>query len=58
MMQTTFPRKKVCIKPGVVHSIRRVLTGLSRDCIEMREVSPMGGLLSDEQRIRVLRSVS
>jgi hypothetical protein len=41
---------------GDLPGIRRVLTGLSRDCIEMREVSPMGGLLSDEQRIRVLRS--
>lgn len=43
---------------GDMPGIHRVLTGLSRDCIEMREVSPMGGLLSDEQRIRVLRSVS
>lgn len=46
------------LSDGDIPSIRRVLTGLSRDCIEMREVSPMGGLLSDEQRIRVLRSVS
>jgi transcriptional regulator with XRE-family HTH domain len=37
--------------------LHRVLTGLGRDCIEMREVSPMGGLLSDEERIRVLRSM-
>lgn len=46
------------LNDGDIPSIRRVLTGLSRDCIEMREVSPMGGLLSDEQRIRVLRSVN
>jgi transcriptional regulator with XRE-family HTH domain len=37
--------------------LHRVLTGLGRDCIEMREVSPMGGLLSDDERIRVLRAV-
>lgn len=43
---------------GDIPGIHRVLTGLSRDCIEMREVSPMGGLLSEAQRIRVLRSVS
>lgn len=43
---------------GDVPGIHRVLTGLNRDCIEMREVSPMGGLLPDEERIRVLRSVS
>jgi hypothetical protein len=46
------------LSDGGIPAIHRVLTGLSRDCIEMREVSPMGGLLSDEQRIRVLRSVS
>jgi transcriptional regulator with XRE-family HTH domain len=37
--------------------LHRVLTGLSRDCIEMREVSPMGGLLADEDRVRLLRLV-
>jgi transcriptional regulator with XRE-family HTH domain len=45
------------LKRGDVPGIHRVLTGLSRDCIEMREVSPMSGLLTDEERIRVLRSV-
>jgi transcriptional regulator with XRE-family HTH domain len=35
--------------------IHRVLTGLDRDSIEMREVSPMGGLLPQEERSRVLR---
>lgn len=40
-----------------VPGLHRVLTGLGRDCIEMREVSPMGGLLPDEERIRVLRTV-
>jgi hypothetical protein len=34
--------------------IHRVLTGLDRDSIEMREVSPLSGLLSEEQRREVL----
>jgi hypothetical protein len=41
---------------GDVPGLHRVLAGLSRDCIEMREVSPMGGLLSDEERIRALHA--
>ena len=40
-----------------VPGVHRILTGLSRDCIEMREVSPMTGLLPDEERRRVLQSV-
>ncbi|UZN01770.1 helix-turn-helix domain-containing protein [Cellulomonas sp. S1-8] len=39
---------------GDVRGIRKVLTGLDRDSIEMREVSPLGGLLSLEQRSLVL----
>jgi hypothetical protein len=35
---------------GDLPSLHRVLTGLDRDSIEMREVSPMGGLLTQEQR--------
>ena len=35
--------------------LHRVLTGLDRESIEMREVSPMGGLLSDEERSDLLR---
>jgi hypothetical protein len=37
-----------------VPSLHRVLTGLDRDSIEMVEVSPMSGLLPDEQRREVL----
>lgn len=37
-----------------VLGLRRVLTGLDRDSIEMREVSPMGGLLSQDERSQVL----
>jgi transcriptional regulator with XRE-family HTH domain len=39
---------------GDLPGLHRVLTGLDRDSIEMREVSPMSGLLPDEQRREVL----
>lgn len=38
-----------------VPGLHRVLTGLDRESIEMREMSPMGGLLSHEERSDVLR---
>jgi len=43
---------------GDVLGLHRVLTGLDRDSIEMREVSPMSGLLSQEERSRVLAAAS
>lgn len=33
--------------------VKRVLTGLDRDSIEIREVSPMSGLLSNQERRHV-----
>ena len=42
---------------GDVPGIRRVLTGLDRDSIEMREVSPLGGLLGQDERDRVMASL-
>lgn len=38
-----------------VAGIRRALTGLDRDSIEMREVSAMGGLLPDSERQEALQ---
>ena len=38
-----------------VLGLQRILTGLDRDSIEMREVSPVGGLLPNEERLEVLR---
>ncbi len=38
-----------------VLGLHRVLTGLDRDSIEMREVSPMGGLLPERERQAVLQ---
>jgi hypothetical protein len=45
------------LERGDVPGLHRVLTGLDRDSIEMREVPPMGGLLPDEERIRALHAV-
>jgi hypothetical protein len=38
-----------------VAALHRVLTGLDRDSIEMREVSPMGGLLPQGERQAALQ---
>lgn len=46
------------IDRGDVSGLHRVLTGLDRDSIEMREVSPMGGLLSQDERMDVLQMAS
>lgn len=43
---------------GDLPGLHRVLTGLDRESIEMREVSPMSGLLTDEQRREVLKLAS
>ncbi len=45
--ETLVERKDV---PG----LHRVLTGLDRDSIEMREVSPLGGLLTPDERRQAL----
>lgn len=41
-----------------VLGVHRLLTGLDRHSIEMREVSPFGGVLSEEERLQVLRQTS
>ena len=40
-----------------VLGLHRVMTGLDRHSIEMREVSPMGGLLSEQERIDVMKDL-
>lgn len=42
------------VRHGEVLQLHRVMTGLDRDSIEMREVSPLGGLLPAEQRADAL----
>ncbi|MEU1982136.1 helix-turn-helix transcriptional regulator [Nocardia sp. NPDC019395] len=46
------------IEHGDVLALHRALTGLDRESIEMREVSPLGGLLPPEERSTVLRLAS
>jgi Cro/C1-type HTH DNA-binding domain len=41
-----------------IPGVHRLLTGLDRDSIEMREVSPMGGLLPEEERIQILQAAT
>ena len=48
-------RWRQLVDRGDVPGMHRVLTGLDRDSIEMREVSPMSGLLPDDQRRDLLR---
>ena len=47
-------RWRQLVDHGDVPGLHRVLTGLDRDSIEMREVSPMSGLLPDDQRREIL----
>ncbi|PZS34713.1 MAG: transcriptional regulator [Pseudonocardiales bacterium] len=49
---------KSLLDSGDIRRLRRVLTALDRESIEMREVSPLGGHLSAEERADVLRPVS
>jgi hypothetical protein len=51
-------RWELLIERGDVGGIRHVMTGLDRDSIEMREVSPMGGLLSADDRADVSRALA
>jgi transcriptional regulator with XRE-family HTH domain len=46
------------VERGDVLGLHRVLTGLDRDSIEMREVSPMSGLLPHSERQAVLQEAS
>src|SRR6202171_3108811 len=50
-------RWEALLNRGDVVGLHRVLTGLDRDHIEMREVSPMSGLLSQEERANVLHEL-
>ena len=48
-------RWRELVDRGDLPGLHRVLTGLDRDSIEMRAVSPMSGLLPDEQRREILQ---
>ena len=40
-----------------IRGLRRVMTGLDTDSVQMREISPFGGLLPEGERQRVLTEV-
>ncbi|MDT7762609.1 MAG: hypothetical protein QOC63_2029 [Mycobacterium sp.] len=45
------------MRDGDVAALHRILTGLDRDSIEMPEVTPLSGPLSDEERTEVLQEL-
>lgn len=49
-------RWRALVKERDINGIKRVMTGLDRNAIEMREVSPMGGLLPDKERRELLKA--
>jgi transcriptional regulator with XRE-family HTH domain len=46
------------IEDDDLQGLRRVMIGLDTDSVQMREVSPMGGLLSQGERTEVVRRAS
>lgn len=50
-------RWMVLVEQRDVPGLRRVMTGLDTDSVQMREVSPLGGLLPQSERSRVLALV-
>ena len=55
--ESNLQRWRDLVERGGLPGLHRVLTGLDRDSIEMREVSPMGGLLTQEQRSEAIARV-
>ena len=54
---TNLDRWQHMVDTGDLPALRHALTGVDRDAIEMREITPMGGLLTDSERQTALRSV-
>ena len=45
------------VEGGDIDSLRTLLTSSDPDSVQMREVSPMGGLLSQDERRAVVESL-
>lgn len=54
---TNIGRWEALVADEDLPGLHRILTGLNRDSIELREVSPMSGLLSDEERQSTLAAM-
>jgi hypothetical protein len=52
--QRNLERWQCLIREGDLSRLRRVMTGLDTDSVEMREVSPLGGLLPQTERSEVM----
>ena len=46
--------RRVLVQQRDLPGLRRVMTGLDTDSVQMREVSPLGGLLPQAERSKVL----
>jgi len=53
--RTNLERWSTLVGEGDLPGLHRILTGLDTDAIEMREVSPMRGVLTQRERDEVLR---
>lgn len=56
--EANLARWREIVTAGDVEAMRMVLTAESRDGIEMREVSPMSGIIDQDERAAALRSVA
>jgi transcriptional regulator with XRE-family HTH domain len=56
--QRNLERWQRLIDEGDLSTLRRVMTGLDTDSVQMREVSPLGGLLPQTERSEVLELAS
>lgn len=54
---TNLDRWGVLVQQRDLPGLRRVMTGLDTDSVQMREVSPLGGLLPQAERSKVLAAV-
>lgn len=45
------------VASGDVRGLKRVMTGLDTDSIQMREVSPLGGLVGEAERLQILEEL-
>lgn len=50
-------RWELLLEQRDVPGVRRVMTGLDTDSVQMREVSPLGGLLPQSERAKLLEAV-
>lgn len=50
-------RWEALVETRDIRGLRRAMTGVDREAIEMREVSPLGGLLPNAERLEILHGI-